>query len=87
MPFDHITAADQYLVIFTGGDHMIFSGRGRLLGGEKDALFQDLIRVATTTFWDAYLKDAKSAKAFLTEGGLQKLLGRAGTFEKKLKAL
>ena len=84
LPFDHITAADQYLVIFTGGDHMIFSGRGRLVGGGKDAVFQDLIRVATTAFWDAYLKDAKPAKAFLTEGGLPKLLGSEGTLEKKL---
>ncbi len=85
VPFDHIAAADQYLVIFSGGDHMIFSGRGRLAGGGKDAMFQDLIRATTTAFWDAYLKDVKPAKAFLTEGGLQKLLGKEGTLEQKLK--
>ena len=27
LPFDHIHLADQYLVTFNGGDHMIFSGR------------------------------------------------------------
>jgi predicted dienelactone hydrolase len=86
LPFDHIHKADQYLIIFTGGDHMIFSGRGRLLGGGKDTVFQDLIRPATTAFWDAYLKDVEPAKAFLTEDGLPKLLGRDGKFEKKLKA-
>ena len=64
---------------------MIFSGRGRLPGGRKDSVFQDLIRPATTAFWDAYLKDAKPAKAFLDDGGLQKLLGREGTLEKKAK--
>jgi pimeloyl-ACP methyl ester carboxylesterase len=85
LPFDHITAADQYLVIFNGGDHMIFSGRGRLAGGRKDSVFQDLIRPATTAFWDAYLKDVKPAKKFLTEDGLQKLLGTEGTLEKKVK--
>jgi predicted dienelactone hydrolase len=86
LPYDHMRGADQYLVIFTGGDHMIFSGRGRLAGGEKDSLFQDLIRPATTAFWDAYLKDDKSAKAFLAVGGLQKLLGTEGTLEKKTAA-
>ena len=65
---------------------MIFSGRGRLPGGGKDAAFQDLIRPATTAFWDAYLKDDKPAKAFLAEGGLQKLLGKEGTLEKKTKS-
>jgi hypothetical protein len=64
LPFDYIHKADQYLIIFTGGDHMIFSGRGRLLGGGKDTVFQDLIRSATTAFWDAYLKDVKPAKVF-----------------------
>lgn len=48
-------------------------------------MFQDLIRPATTAFWDAYLKDYKQAKAFLVEGGLQKLLGREGTLEQKTK--
>ena len=28
LPFDHMKLADQYLIIFNGGDHMIFSGRG-----------------------------------------------------------
>lgn len=28
VPFDHIRGADQYLVTFAGGDHMVFSGRG-----------------------------------------------------------
>lgn len=85
LPFDHIVDADQYLVIFSGGDHMIFSGRGRLSGGEKDSVFQDLIRPTTTAFWDAYLKDSKPAKTFLTDGGVQKLLGAQGTFEMKVK--
>lgn len=86
LPYDHIRGSDQYLVVFIGGGHMIFSGRGRLAGGGKDSIFQNLIRPATTAFWDAYLKDAKPAKAFLTEGGLRKLLGKEGTLEKKAKA-
>jgi WD40 repeat protein/dienelactone hydrolase len=86
LPYDHIRGADQYLVIFAGGDHMIFSGRGRLAGGGKDAVFQALIRPLTTVFWDAYLKDDPQAKAFLAHGGPEKLLGKEGTAEKKLAA-
>ena len=87
IPFDHINGADQYLVIFTGGDHMIFSGRGRVnRGGEKDPLFQDLIRTSSVAFWDAYLKKDARAKAWLAEGGFQALLGQDGTLEKNLKA-
>jgi predicted dienelactone hydrolase len=86
LPFDHIAAPEQYLVIFIGGDHMIFSGRPRngvLGGGEKDALFQDLIRQATTAFWDAYLRDDVQAKAWLSGGGLTALLGTDATLETK----
>jgi hypothetical protein len=85
LPFDHIHEADQYLVIFTGGDHMTFSNRERFPKRTKEAAFHELIQAATTVFWDAYLKDAKPATAFLADGGLQRLLGKEGTLEKKLK--
>ena len=78
VPFDHIRGADQYLVTFTGGDHMIFSGRGRLSGGSKDAAFQSLILTATTVFWDAYLKGDRQDKAFLAGEGLVQDAGRQG---------
>jgi predicted dienelactone hydrolase len=89
VPFDHIHGADQYLVIFKDGDHMIFSGRGRPEGlfggktGKKDARFQDLIRMSATAFWDAYLKDDGAAKSWLGDGGFEKVLDGDGTFEKK----
>lgn len=86
LPFDHIGGDEQYLVTFNGGDHMIFSGRPRTAaagGGEKDALFQDLIRQATTAFWDAYLMGDARAKSWLSGGGLASLLGGDGTLETK----
>lgn len=87
IPFDHIRAADQYLVTFAGGDHMVFSGR-RWRGGDaaKDPLFHDLIRQSTTAFWDAYLKDDPAARAWLAGGGFSAVLGKDGVFEKKLAA-
>ena len=86
VPFDQISGAEQYLVTFNGGDHMIFSGRPRTAAagrGEKDALFQDLIRQATTAFWDAYLMGDAGARSWLSGGGLASLLGDDGTLETK----
>ena len=84
LPFDHSKGLDQYLVTFDGGDHMIFSGRGRLTaGGEKDAEFQGLIRIASLAFWDAYLKGDAKAKTWLAGGGFEKALGKDGKFEQK----
>ncbi|HEX3551931.1 MAG TPA: hypothetical protein VIA62_01730 [Thermoanaerobaculia bacterium] len=84
VPFDRIHASDQYLVIFQGGDHMIFSGRGLQAGrGEKDARFQDLILQGTTAFWDAYLKGDAAAKSWLARGGYAGALGGEGKLEVK----
>lgn len=85
IPFDHITSAETYLVIFEGGDHMVFSGRRRLRGGDggRDARFQDLIRMSTTAFWDAELKGDAAAKRWLADGDFKQELGQDGTFEQK----
>jgi predicted dienelactone hydrolase len=96
IPFDHMQGADQFLVTFTGGDHMIFSGRARAaaaLGGRagwqgdpaKDTHFQELIRTITTAYWDAYLKGDPQAKAWLAKGGCKTLLEADGKIEVKLK--
>jgi predicted dienelactone hydrolase len=85
LPFDHIRGADQYLITFAGGDHMIFSGRGRLPGNrEKDEVFHRLILRASTAFWDAYLRDDAKAKEFLQRGGLEKTLAADAKLEMSL---
>src|SRR6266581_303383 len=84
IPFDRCHTSDQYLVTFKDGDHMIFSGRGGMRGGEKDALFQNYIRMSSVAFWDAYLKEEAKAKKWLTSDGFQDVLGANGTFEQKL---
>lgn len=87
IPYDHIVGADQYLLILTGGDHMVFSGVKR--SGEKgaqDAVFHDLIRMSSTAFWDAYLKGDASARTWLANGHFESVLGAGGTFERKQTA-
>ena len=92
IPFDHIDGAPQYLVTLEGGDHMVFSGKrrravSRLSGTDgdaaKDARFHDLIRQATTAFWDAYLRGDAVARQWLDEGGFKAVLDGDGTFEQK----
>ncbi len=85
LPFDHINGADQFLLTFNGGDHMVFSGR--LTGEaarEKDPVFQDLVCLGSTAFWDAYLKDDAKAREWLTGNGFESALKDDGKFEKKL---
>jgi len=84
--FDQSPGPDTYLVIFQGGDHMVFSGRPLLfqLGrADQDKRFQDLVCRGSTAFWDAYLKGDAQAKAWLADGDFAAALGTSATFEKK----
>lgn len=84
LPFDHIRGADEFLLTLKGGDHMVFSGRERLRGGENDWLFHRFICESSLAFWDAYLKKNIDAKAWLTGEGFKNTLGTNGTFEERM---
>ena len=84
IPFDNMPGLDNYLITFEGGDHMVFSGRSGVRGDRsKDETFQKLICTSSAAFWDAYLCENASAKAWLKDGGFKKLLGAEGKFELK----
>jgi len=87
VPFDCIANAEEFLVTFDGGDHMIFAGRG--LGGDrtKDPRFQELIKMSSTAFWDAFLKCDATAKGWFSGGGFEKALATDGVFEMKSPAV
>ncbi len=81
-PFDHTRNAPAYLLTFTGGDHMVFSGR--MTGKRaKDAEFQALVCSGSNAFWDAYLKNDASALRWLETDGFAAALGKLGVFEQK----
>ena len=75
LPFDHVSAADQYLITLNGADHMTYSGHIRAANGEYDAMFQRLIAESSAAFWDAYLKQSRSAKTWLAGNGARSPLG------------
>ncbi|MBM4103687.1 MAG: hypothetical protein FJ263_06480 [Planctomycetes bacterium] len=80
-PYDIIDKADQYLVIFNGADHMVFSGRA---GRPSDELFDKLILGSTTAFWLAYLNSDSGAKEWLQKGSLKHYLGSNASLEEKI---
>jgi predicted dienelactone hydrolase len=86
VPYRSIVNADKFLLVFTGGDHMIFSGRS-FFGAPRpaDARFHTWIQKASLAYWDAYLRDDKTAKAYLTGGKFPQDLGGLGTFEYQLR--
>ncbi len=88
IPFDHINAAETCLLTFKDGDHMVFAGAPRRIGGPNalDAEFQKLICASSTAFWDAWLRGNTEAHAWLMDGGFARQLGAAGVFEKKTPA-
>jgi predicted dienelactone hydrolase len=71
IPFDHLKSGDAYLLTLTDGDHMVFSGRSREQVKPTDGRHQEIIRIASTAFWDAYLKNDASARQWLREGALK----------------
>jgi predicted dienelactone hydrolase len=82
IPYRTITAADKFLLVFTGGDHMVFNGRTPRSGPRPtDPVFQALIQKASLAYWDAYLMGNKDAKAYLTDGRFKQDLGANGTYE------
>lgn len=84
LPYKHIKAAGQYLIVFEGGDHMLFSGRLPAKRNSTDELYQNLICRASLAFWMAYLNGDKEAKAYLdSESGFKKALGSSGSYERK----
>jgi predicted dienelactone hydrolase len=65
IPYDGMTAPHQYLVIFNGGDHMIFNGATRRAQRPGDAQMISEIEKVTTAFLDAYLRGDKQQQAWL----------------------
>jgi predicted dienelactone hydrolase len=85
LPYDHITKADQYLLILKDGDHAVFGGRERRLlpASKHDKVHHELIRSGALAFFEAYLKGDAKAREFLQAGGYADAVGKQGVYERK----
>ncbi len=81
-PFDHTLHAPAYLLTFSGGDHMVFSGR-LATPRPHDLEFQALVCAGSVAFWNAYLRNDLNARKWLEAGGFATALGQLGTFEQR----
>jgi predicted dienelactone hydrolase len=75
IPFQSIHGVDDVLVVFEGGDHMLFSGNtapGRDV--QRDARYHADIQRVTLAFLDAYLRDDTAQRDWLLDGGAAKAL-------------
>jgi predicted dienelactone hydrolase len=68
-PFDYSPPGDKYHVFIEGAHHGSFSGR--FARAHEQKIILDYIKSATIAFWDAYLKQNKTAKAYLQSDALE----------------
>src|SRR5208283_2074356 len=83
-PYDHINGSEQYLITLVESDQANLSDRHSVSVHERDGPAQEIVRVSTTKFWDAYVKGNSASKTWLTNGGLDLALGSSGKVEKKI---
>ncbi len=82
--YEHAVKTEQALLILQDGDHMVYNGsRGKLADNPKRGIHEDIIKIASLAYWDAYLKDDQAAREWLLDGGFEKWLGDDGSFKHK----
>lgn len=65
--FTHSGGPDQHLLVLDQGDHMVYNGsRGKLEANPKQSVHEDIIKILSLAFWNAYLKNDPKAKEWLT---------------------
>lgn len=96
--FEQLQRADRYLLIFEGGDHMVFAGGGgklaELMPGvpgtagdrNKDAAIMAQIKALSLAFLDTYVRDGADAARWLkAPEGAKAALTSIAEFEFKAK--
>jgi predicted dienelactone hydrolase len=85
LAFDRSTIAGQFLVVFTGANHMTFSDADWMFSrrDERDPRFHPWIQEVSREFFDAYLRGDATAKTWMTEKKLVEECAGACTMESK----
>lgn len=84
--FKYSGGPDQHLLVLDKGDHMVYNGsRGKLDANPKRDVHEEIIKVLSLAFWDAYLKNDGVAKEWLTHDGVKNWLADEATYDFKAK--
>jgi len=79
--YNYSGGPEQHLLVLNDGDHMVYNGsRGKLDANPKRDIHEKIIKILSLAFWDAYLKDDKSAKDWLTGKGITNWLADEGEY-------
>lgn len=71
--FEAAQGPDQYLLVLDGGDHMVFAGsRGGLKENPKRETHERIICETSLIFWNAHLRQDKTAQDWLSGKGAAK---------------
>ena len=80
-PYDLAHGDDRYFIMIDGAGHMTFTGMPAKNGLEPMILYA-AVKVASVAFWDAYLKESDSARAYLAGPGLAEFSGGKAQIER-----
>ena len=67
IPYHNMPPGDKYLAWIIGGHHSTFGDPRPTQTEQPDPMHHKYIKILHLAFWNAYLKDSKEAKAFLTD--------------------
>ncbi|MEW5984613.1 MAG: hypothetical protein AB1806_19855 [Acidobacteriota bacterium] len=89
-PFERAKPGDKYLVFIEGATHSSYQGRDRALAldpsrpsDDELTMITGVTTASTLAFLDVYLKDDKSARAYLHSDALVAFSGRKAALERK----
>jgi predicted dienelactone hydrolase len=78
-PYKYSPPGEKYLVVIDGANHVSFGGGL----GARGSDITNVVKLVTTHFWDAYLKESESAKKYLRSDRITKDTAGKCSFEKK----
>jgi dienelactone hydrolase len=78
-PYKYSPKGDKYLVVIDGANHLSFGGGLAGRGGD----ITESVKLCSTHFWEAYLKDSPASKQYLQSDQLVKDAGSKFTIERK----
>jgi dienelactone hydrolase len=80
--YEYSGHAEKYLMVLKDGDHMVYNGtRGKLEPNPLREKHEEILKMFSLAYWDAYLKGDAAAMAWLKGGAAAAYLNGAGSLK------